>query len=101
MLAVRFGDSLEPNLLGGMGPLEAQRAIETTVLQVAGDLNLAEALALSGNVNRVASQGTRDLNMLRTAPLIDLQNTCCPGSFNLQLQLGADKIPRPLFDPHV
>src|ERR1022692_1551857 len=94
---MRFSDFLEPNLLRGMVPLQSQQTFETTAPEVTGDLNLAKALTLSGNMNCVAGQGTCDLNRLRTATLIDSQNPGRLGSFNLQFHLGSDEIPRRLF----
>jgi hypothetical protein len=67
-------DDLEPNLFRGVSPFQSQQAIETSAMKVAGDLNLAKALALTGNINLATGHGTCDLNWLGTAPLVDPQN---------------------------
>jgi len=84
-----------------MSPLESQQAIDAIVQKVPGDLNLAVALTLSENMNGVARHGTCDQDMLRTAALVDLHNSCCRGSINLQFHLGSDEILRSLFEVNV
>src|SRR5208282_4335571 len=100
-LAMRFRDSLEPNLLRTMSSIESQQPVEAIVLQAPGDLNLAVALTLSENMNRAAGHGTCHRNMLGTAALIDLQDSGCPGSINLQFQLGSHEIALSLFQVNV
>jgi len=64
------------------------------MLKFARDFNLAVALALSGNMNRVAGVGPDHPNLLSTATLVNPQNSRRLGSFNLQLQLCTDEIAR-------
>jgi len=104
---MRLRDFLEPDLFRGVVPLQPQQAVEmialadVAALNCAANLNLAEALTFSGNVNFVARRGARDGNMLRTATLINLHNSRDRGSVDLQLQLSAYELHIALFEADV
>lgn len=74
MLAMGLLDDLQSNFLRAVTPIKSQQALENMAVKVGGNLDLAIALALTGNINLATGKRACDLNWLRAAAHVDSQD---------------------------